>query len=145
MKNKSLSQYYTINYFFYGVLEVNQNYFGYLDTKQEFFNFSILYKMIKPISITPKALQEIKYILQHKNIPQGYGLRVLVQGGAGCGGAQFRLGFDTQKDGDAHFMVQDVTVYYEKRQLMFLVGKQIDFEERTDERGFIFRDETSLS
>ena len=40
-------------------------------------------------------------------------------------------------------MEDDVTVYYEKRQLLFLVGKQIDFEERADERGFVFRDETT--
>lgn len=94
--------------------------------------------MIKPITITDKALKEIKHILQHKNIPQGYGLRVMVQGGGGCGGAQFRLGFDIQKEGDEFFVQDNVMVLYEKKQLLFLMGKKIDFEERTNERGFIF-------
>jgi len=96
--------------------------------------------MIIPISITPKALDEVRHILETKNIPSDYGLRILVEGGGGCGGAQFRLGFDKEKEGDAHFIKDGITVYYEKRQFLFLVGKEIDFEERSDERGFIFKD-----
>ncbi|MCU0392314.1 MAG: iron-sulfur cluster assembly accessory protein [Thermoflexibacter sp.] len=94
--------------------------------------------MLQPIRITNKAAQEIKYIMAHKNIPQGYGLRVLVQGGGGCGGAKFRLGFDKLKEGDMQYITEDIPVYYEKKQLMYLMGLEIDFEERTDARGFVF-------
>jgi iron-sulfur cluster assembly protein len=94
--------------------------------------------MLKPISITHRAVQEIKHIMTNKNIPEGYGLRVLVQGGGGCGGAKFRLGFDKLKEGDMQYMVDDIPIYYEKKQVMYLMGLEIDFEERTDARGFVF-------
>ncbi len=94
--------------------------------------------MLVPVKITPKAAIEIKYIIAHKNIPAGYGLRVLVQGGGGCGGAKFRLGFDKPKEGDLTYIEQDIPVYYEKRQMMYLMGLEIDFEERADARGFVF-------
>jgi iron-sulfur cluster assembly protein len=76
--------------------------------------------------------------MQHKNIPEGYGLRVLVQGGGGCGGASFRLGFDKQKDGDLSYSYQNIPIFYEKRQMLFLIGLEIDFEERQTEKGFVF-------
>lgn len=94
--------------------------------------------MLKPVTISEKAASEIKHILSNKNIPADYGLRILVQGGGGCGGAKFRLGFDKQKEGDLVYTEQEILVYYEKRQLMYLMGLQIDFEERADARGFVF-------
>jgi iron-sulfur cluster assembly protein len=97
-----------------------------------------MFQEIIPITITTKAAQEISYIMQHKNIPEGYGLRVLVQGGGGCGGASFRLGFDKQKDGDLSYSYQNIPIFYEKRQMLFLIGLEIDFEERQTEKGFVF-------
>jgi len=94
--------------------------------------------MLEPIKITPKAQQEIQYIIAHKNIPSDYGLRVLVEGGGGCGGASFRLGFDQLKETDLHYFCNDIAVFYDKRQLIYLIGLEIDFEERNDERGFVF-------
>lgn len=94
--------------------------------------------MLNPVKITSKAAEEIKGIIHHKHIPVGYGLRVLVQGGGGCGGAKFKLGFDKLKEGDLSYIEQDIPVYYEKKQLMYLIGLEIDFEERLDAKGFIF-------
>ena len=94
--------------------------------------------MLNPITITSKAAEEIKGIITHKNIPQGYGLRVLVQGGGGCGGAKFKLGFDKLKEGDLSYVEQGITIYYEKKQMMYLIGLEIDFEERIDTKGFVF-------
>ena len=94
--------------------------------------------MLKPVKITLKAASEIKYIMSNKNIPTDYGLRILVQGGGGCGGAKYRLGFDKRKEGDLAYTEQEILVYYEKRQLMYLMGLEIDFEERIDVRGFVF-------
>lgn len=99
--------------------------------------------MLTPVKITPKAATEIKHIIATKNIPSDYGLRVLVQGGGGCGGAKFRLGFDKFKEGDLTYTAHEIPVYYEKRQLMYLMGLEIDFEERTDARGFVFNPTTN--
>ena len=55
--------------------------------------------MLQPIELTPKAVAEVKHIMDNKNIPEGYGLRVGVKGG-GCGGVSYVLGFDKPKDND---------------------------------------------
>lgn len=91
-----------------------------------------------PIEITPKAAEEIKSILTKKGIPPDYFLRVGVRGGGGCGGASFFLGFDKQKDGDDCYTIEGIKVLIEKRQLLYLIGVKLDFEERKDERGFVF-------
>lgn len=39
---------------------------------------------VKPIGISARAAEEVKKIMQSKNIPAGYGLRLGIKGG-GCG------------------------------------------------------------
>jgi iron-sulfur cluster assembly protein len=91
-----------------------------------------------PFSITDSALNEIKNIMQTKSIPADYGLRVGIKGGAGCGGVSFVLGFDREKEGDDHFLFDNVPVFMEKKHAMFLAGKEIDFENTAEARGFTF-------
>lgn len=90
-----------------------------------------------PIKITNKALAEVKDILENKNIPSEYGLRVGIKGG-GCGGMGFVLGFDKKKEGDDEFELDGVTVYIEKKHTMYLIGLEVDFYEGADARGFTF-------
>ncbi|MEQ8241225.1 MAG: iron-sulfur cluster biosynthesis family protein [Cyclobacteriaceae bacterium] len=92
--------------------------------------------MESPVTISEKAAIEIKNILSSKNIPSDYGLRIGVKGG-GCG-VSFVLGFDKIKDDDLNYAVDDIPVYVQKKQLMFLVGKGVDFYEGSDARGFFF-------
>ena len=92
--------------------------------------------MEPPVEITAKALIEIKDILKNKGIPKGYGLRIGVKG-AGCGVA-FKLGFDKKKETDEEYFVDDVQVLIQKKEMMFLVGKKIEFYEESDARGFLF-------
>lgn len=94
--------------------------------------------MLEPVTISQKALKEIKHIMANKNIPEGYGLRVGVKGGGGCGGMGFMLGFDTAKEGDISYQVEDVIVHVEKKQTMYLLGLEVDFYEGADARGFTF-------
>lgn len=94
--------------------------------------------MIKPVSITPKALEKVKEIMKSKGVPDEYALRLMASGGSGCGGVVFRLGFDRLKDGDEAYEEQGVPVIFEKRQMMFLIGTELDFEERRGEQGFVF-------
>ncbi len=93
--------------------------------------------MLIPINITDKAQEEIKNIIQNKNIPADYFLRVGVKGG-GCGGMSYMLGFDKFKEGDQKFEVEGIQVPIEKRHYMFLMGMQVDFYEGNDARGFTF-------
>lgn len=94
--------------------------------------------MNDPIHISDKARVEIKDIMDNKKIPDGYGLRVGVKGG-GCG-VSFVLGFDKEKSGDELFIIGGIPVYIQKREMMFLIGKEVDFYEGADARGFFFGD-----
>lgn len=88
--------------------------------------------------MTDAAVAEIQYILKEKNIPAGYGLRVGVKGGGGCGGATFILGFDLSKEGDDIFKIAGFSVYMEKKHAIFIAGKIIDFENGAQAKGFVF-------
>ena len=95
-------------------------------------------QVLEPVTITPKALEEVKGIMANKSIPEGYGLRIGVKGGSGCGGMGYMLGFDKPKDGDITYQVDGVNVHVEKRQTMYLLGLEVDFYEGSDARGFTF-------
>ena len=92
--------------------------------------------MDSPVEISDKALEEVKNILQNKGIPAGYGLRIATKG-MGCG-VGFKLGFDKKKETDEEYFVGDVQVLIQKREMMFLVGKKIEFYDESDGRGFVF-------
>ncbi|MEP0712587.1 iron-sulfur cluster assembly accessory protein [Algoriphagus sp.] len=93
--------------------------------------------MTAPITITEKAIAEIKNIMENKNIPTDYFLRIGTKGG-GCGGMSYALGFDKAKDEDQKFTISEIPVLIEKRHYMFLMGMQIDFFEGDEARGFTF-------
>lgn len=94
--------------------------------------------MNEPVQITSKAQEEIKNIMDNKKVPDGYGLRVGVKGG-GCG-VSFVLGFDKPKENDLRYDVNGIPVYVQKKEIMFLIGKEVDFYEGADARGFVFTD-----
>lgn len=89
-----------------------------------------------PVEITEQALKEIKNILKTKGIPEGYGLRIATKG-MGCG-VGFKLGFDKKKETDDEYLVDGVQVLVQKKEMMFLVGKKIEFYNESDGRGFMF-------
>lgn len=93
--------------------------------------------MLQPVALTPKAVIEVKHIMEHKNIPEGYGLRIGVKGG-GCGGVSYVLGFDKPKENDLQYELEGIPVFIEKKHTMYLLGLQVDFYEGADARGFLF-------
>jgi iron-sulfur cluster assembly protein len=94
-----------------------------------------------PVTITEKALQEIKLIRATKKIPEEYGLRMGVKGGTGCSGISFILGFDLKKNDDKEYQVGDQVVYISKKDVMFLAGKKVDYYSENDAYGFSFVDD----
>jgi iron-sulfur cluster assembly protein len=89
-----------------------------------------------PVSISNRAADEIKMMMNTKNVPPGYGLRIGVRGG-GCG-VQLMLGFDKAKDTDLVYTESGITVMMNKKHMLYLIGKQIEFYEGDDARGFHF-------
>ena len=90
-----------------------------------------------PITLTEKALAEARNIMQEKNVPAEYGLRVGVQGG-GCSGLSYLLGFDKKKDADELYEMDGVKIIMDKKHGMYVMGMQIDFQDGLNARGFIF-------
>lgn len=98
-----------------------------------------MFDNLQPVTISTRAAGEIRKIMQTKNIPPDYGLRVGVRGG-GCGGVSLIIGFDKKKDSDLAYTIQDIPVYIDKKHTMYIIGKEVDFYESEDARGFMFVD-----
>lgn len=96
---------------------------------------------IEPVGLTARAAQEVMKIRETKNIPSDYGLRVGVRGGGGCGGIALIIGFDKQKSTDLTYTLEGITIHIDKKHTMYLIGKEVDFYEGADARGFMFADQ----
>ncbi|MBK7653723.1 MAG: iron-sulfur cluster assembly accessory protein [Flammeovirgaceae bacterium] len=100
-----------------------------------------MFDNIKPVGLTARAAEEVRKIMATKNIPAEYGLRVGVRGGGGCGGVSLIIGFDKKKSTDLTYELEGITLYIDKKHTMYLFGKEVDFYEGSDARGFMFADQ----
>jgi len=100
----------------------------------------MMFEKIEPVGLTARAAEEVRKIMQTKNIPAGYGLRVGIRGG-GCGGVALMIGFDKEKPTDLTYTLQGITLLIDKKHTMYLIGKEVDFYEGADARGFMFADQ----
>ncbi len=98
-----------------------------------------MFNTVEPVTISTRALAEIRKIMLTKNIPTEYGLRVGIKGG-GCGGVSLLLGFDKKKETDLAYTIDNITVYVDKKHTMYIIGKEVDFYEGADAYGFMFVD-----
>lgn len=101
-----------------------------------------MFDNIRPVTISNRACAEIHHIRSTKGIPGDYGLRVGIKGG-GCGGMALVIGFDKKKETDLTYEVEGIIVYVDKKHAMYLIGKQVDFIDEADARGFTFTEEPS--
>lgn len=98
-----------------------------------------MFPSVQPVTISAKAAEEIRKIMQTKNIPADYALRVGVRGG-GCSGVSLIIGFDKKKESDLAYEIEGIPVLVDKKHTMYIMGKQVDFHESEDARGFMFID-----
>ncbi len=96
-----------------------------------------MFSTLQPVTISEKAAAEIRKIMQTKNIPEDYSLRVGIRGG-GCGGVSLMIGFDKKKASDLSYFVEGIPVLVDKKHTMYIIGKEVDFYEGADARGFMF-------
>jgi len=90
------------------------------------------------ITITDRAVREVRRIIKDQNLPQATALRVGVKGG-GCSGFSYTLGFDDQiSDIDQINEIEGVRVVCDPKSFLYLSGTQIDFEDNLMGRGFKF-------
>ena len=103
-----------------------------------------MFDTIQPVNLSAKAVEEVRKIMQSKNIPDDYGLRLGVRGGGGCGGVSLIIGFDKKKDSDLAYTIEGIPIYVDKKHTLYLIGKEVDFYEGADARGFMFVDKSTV-
>jgi iron-sulfur cluster assembly protein len=90
------------------------------------------------ITLSEKALSEVRKIMEANKIPETYGLRVGVKGG-GCSGLSYSLGFDGEVRENDKLIVKDgVRIFVDPKSLFYLSGTQLDFTDGLNGRGFVF-------
>ncbi|HEY9841241.1 MAG TPA: iron-sulfur cluster assembly accessory protein [Candidatus Obscuribacterales bacterium] len=88
------------------------------------------------ISVSPRALQEIRRHLEKQGNPK-LGIRLAVKGG-GCSGLSYHLDYDEPKERD-HVLDQDgVNVLVDRKSAIYLKGMTVDFSDDLNSRGFRF-------
>ena len=97
-----------------------------------------MFESLQPVTISSRAAEEIRKIMQTKNIPPDYGLRLGVKGG-GCG-VSLLIGFDKKKESDLTYEINGIPVYIDKKHTMYIIGKEVDFYDGEAGRGFMFVD-----
>ena len=96
--------------------------------------------MIKlSIKLTKNAVAEIRKIKIEQNIPVEIPLRVGIKGG-GCSGFLYFMNFDEKTiESDEKFDFEDVSVIVDSKSLKLISGLEIDFNNETFEKKFIFK------
>lgn len=90
------------------------------------------------VLLTPKAVDEVKGMIQRKNLGNA-GLRVSVQGG-GCSGLSYSISFDTEITAhDISYEVGGLQVIVDKKSAVYLAGTTLDFSNALVGGGFKFR------
>ena len=84
-----------------------------------------------PVSLTPNALVAVRKLMGEKELAEDFGLRVGVNGG-GCSGMTYVLGFDSKTEFDEEYVIDEIPLLIDRRQLLFVLGTEIDFEARAN-------------
>lgn len=96
------------------------------------------------ITITDKAVTEIKSIMEENSIPEGYALRVGVKGG-GCSGLSYSLGFDSEiRENDERREIKGIKLVIDAKSLFYLTGTELDFSDGLNGRGFVFNNPNAV-
>ena len=90
------------------------------------------------ITVTEKAIEKARHLMQEENRPAESFIRVGVEGG-GCSGLSYKLEFDNViKDGDKVFEDKGMKIVCDKKSFLYLVGTQLDFSDGLNGKGFEF-------
>ena len=89
-----------------------------------------------PITLTDRAAQEVKDILEQQGNPTDVALRIYVAGG-GCSGLQYGMALDENvEEGDSFFEDNNVRVVIDPMSLKYITGSVVDYVETAMGGGF---------
>lgn len=78
-----------------------------------------------PITFSDSAHENLYALVEQGKMPEPF-LRVGMRGGT-CGGT-YVLGFDQKTEFDEEYLIRQIPVVIDKRQLLFVLGTEISFE-----------------
>ncbi len=88
------------------------------------------------ISITDKAIEQIRNIAQAENPDGKKGLRLAVTGG-GCSGLSYKIEFSDHKEKDNILDFDGVKVLIDPKSTIYLKGIVLDFKDGLTGKGFV--------
>jgi iron-sulfur cluster assembly protein len=89
------------------------------------------------ISITEKAIEQIKTISSNENPDGTKGLRLAVTGG-GCSGLSYKIEFSDRKEKDNILDFGGVKVLIDPKSVIYLKGIVLDYKDGLNGKGFVF-------
>ncbi len=90
-----------------------------------------------PITLTARAVAEIKRLMAADGFDNAKTLRIGVKGG-GCSGMTYILGFDEKQAADELFETSGLTYIMNPGHGIYLLGMEVDWEDGLNARGFSF-------
>ena len=88
------------------------------------------------VTLSERAAQKVRELLEAEEDPSLTSLRVAVEGG-GCSGFQYALGFDSGPDGDDEtYEMHGVRVVVDRASLPYLTGAGVDYIDGLTGAGF---------
>jgi iron-sulfur cluster assembly protein len=91
------------------------------------------------ITLTEKAVAQVRRLMAQEKVPETHGLRVSVKGG-GCSGLSYVMGFDASpKDSDKVVEVHGLRVFVDPKSLFHISGTVLDFSDGLNGKGFVFQ------
>ncbi|HYE80207.1 MAG TPA: iron-sulfur cluster insertion protein ErpA [bacterium] len=88
-----------------------------------------------PVTLTPEAMEKIKYFAEKQTDEAKKVFRVYVEAG-GCSGLQYGFVFDQVRDGDAVIEADGVKVVVDPTSIMYMQGSTIHYVEDFTGAGF---------
>jgi len=97
-----------------------------------------------PVSISDTVVSKVSEMLAEEGDPN-LALRIFVTGG-GCSGFQYGFAFDDEKKEDDIRVVRGaITVVVDAMSLQYLMGAEIDYEDKLDGARFVIRNPNAAS
>ena len=92
---------------------------------------------VAPITLTGRAVAEIKRLMAEDSFDTSKTLRIGVKGG-GCSGMTYILGFDEKQPSDETFETDSLSYIMNPGHGIYLLGMEVDWQDGLNSRGFTF-------
>jgi iron-sulfur cluster assembly protein len=89
------------------------------------------------LTITDKAIEQIKLISSTENADGSKGLRLAVVGG-GCSGLSYKIEFSDFKERDNVLSLGEIKVFIDPKSSIYLKGIVLDYQDGLNGKGFVF-------